>query len=51
MFMFQGITENQYSLTFGFEIGNVSMSEKFEFRNNTHEIVQDKINELVSMTD
>ncbi|XP_056623437.1 mucin-17-like [Triplophysa dalaica] len=45
---YKRITENQYTLTFGFEIGNVSMSEKFEFRNDTHEIVQDKINELLS---
>ncbi|XP_057187759.1 uncharacterized protein LOC130553038 [Triplophysa rosa] len=45
---YKRIAENQYSITFGFEIGNVSMSENFKFRNDTHTIIQDKINGLLS---
>ncbi|XP_052400763.1 uncharacterized protein LOC127948374 [Carassius gibelio] len=42
------INDNSFSLNFGFEISNISMSEKIEFRNETYTVIQDYINKFVS---
>ncbi|XP_016088966.1 uncharacterized protein [Sinocyclocheilus grahami] len=42
------IDDNSFSLNFGFEISNVSMSERVEFRNETFTVIQDYINTFVS---
>ncbi|XP_059410473.1 mucin-2 [Carassius carassius] len=42
------INDNSFSLNFGFEISNISMSEKLEFRNETYTVIQDYINKFVS---
>ncbi|XP_051747154.1 uncharacterized protein LOC127510977 isoform X33 [Ctenopharyngodon idella] len=42
------INETAYALNFGFEISNVSMSEKLEFRNETYLTIQDSINTLLN---
>ncbi|XP_016382769.1 uncharacterized threonine-rich GPI-anchored glycoprotein PJ4664.02-like isoform X2 [Sinocyclocheilus rhinocerous] len=42
------IDDNAFSLNFGFEISNVSMSERVEFRNETFTVIQHYINKFVS---
>ncbi|XP_067298589.1 uncharacterized protein [Pseudorasbora parva] len=42
------MNETSYALNFGFEISNVSMSEKLEFRNETYLAIQDSINSLLN---
>ncbi|KAK9981308.1 hypothetical protein ABG768_000859, partial [Culter alburnus] len=42
------MNETAYTLNFGFEISNVSMSEKLEFRNETYLTIQDSINTLLN---
>ncbi|XP_067260213.1 uncharacterized protein [Chanodichthys erythropterus] len=42
------INDTSYALKFGFEISNVSMSEKIEFRNETYVLIQTTINKLVT---
>ncbi|XP_056106417.1 uncharacterized protein LOC130084915 [Rhinichthys klamathensis goyatoka] len=42
------INETAYALNFGFEISNVTMSEKPEFRKNTYLSVQDSVNLLLN---
>ncbi|XP_073699231.1 uncharacterized protein [Garra rufa] len=41
------INETAYALNFGFEISNITMSEKPELRNGTHLTVQNSINALL----
>ncbi|XP_043100732.1 uncharacterized threonine-rich GPI-anchored glycoprotein PJ4664.02-like [Puntigrus tetrazona] len=41
------INETAYALNFGFEISNITMSEKVELRNGTHLLIQDSINSLL----
>ncbi|XP_065121240.1 uncharacterized protein [Paramisgurnus dabryanus] len=42
------ISDHSYALNFGFEISNVTMSEKLVLRNDTHKIIQDSINKLLN---
>ncbi|XDV15452.1 hypothetical protein PO909_015546 [Leuciscus waleckii] len=42
------INETAYALNFGFEISNVTMSDKPEFRNGTYLSVQDSVNSLLN---
>ncbi|XP_042614935.1 LOW QUALITY PROTEIN: mucin-5AC-like [Cyprinus carpio] len=42
------IDDTSFSLNFGFEISNVSISEKLEFRNETYKVIQNYINSFVS---
>ncbi|KTG45435.1 hypothetical protein cypCar_00036368 [Cyprinus carpio] len=41
------INETAYALNFGFEISNITMTEKLELRNGTHLLIQDSINSLL----
>ncbi|XP_050962020.1 LOW QUALITY PROTEIN: uncharacterized protein LOC127163049, partial [Labeo rohita] len=41
------INETAYALEFGFEISNITMSEKIELRNGTHLSIQNSINTLL----
>ncbi|XP_026129210.1 uncharacterized protein LOC113109692 [Carassius auratus] len=41
------INETAYALDFGFEISNITMTEKLELRNGTHLLIQDSINTLL----
>ncbi|XP_016346602.1 mucin-17-like isoform X4 [Sinocyclocheilus anshuiensis] len=41
------INETAYALDFGFEISNITMSEKLELRDGTHLTIQDSINTLL----
>ncbi|XP_016088975.1 chitinase-like protein PB1E7.04c [Sinocyclocheilus grahami] len=41
------INETAYALNFGFEISNITMTEKLELRNGTHLLIQDSINTLL----
>ncbi|XP_073717912.1 uncharacterized protein [Misgurnus anguillicaudatus] len=43
------ISDNSYSLNFGFEISNVSMSEKLVLRDSTYTVIQDSINKLLNV--
>ncbi|XP_051747604.1 mucin-5AC-like isoform X8 [Ctenopharyngodon idella] len=42
------INDTSYSLKFGFEISNISMSEKIELRNETYVSIQTTINKLLT---
>ncbi|XP_073716134.1 uncharacterized protein [Misgurnus anguillicaudatus] len=42
------ISDNSYALNFGFEISNVSMSEKLVLRDSTYTVIQDSINKLLN---
>ncbi|XP_073698932.1 uncharacterized protein [Garra rufa] len=42
------ITENSFSLNFGFEISNVSMSERLELRDETFSVIENYTNSFVS---
>ncbi|XDV15464.1 hypothetical protein PO909_015547 [Leuciscus waleckii] len=42
------INKTSFSLNFGFEISNVSMSEKVDFRNETYTLIETYINKFVS---
>ncbi|KAG1956327.1 hypothetical protein F2P79_008094 [Pimephales promelas] len=42
------ISNTSYALNFGFQINNVSMSEKLELRNSTYQLIQDSINKLLN---
>ncbi|XP_042571947.1 LOW QUALITY PROTEIN: uncharacterized threonine-rich GPI-anchored glycoprotein PJ4664.02-like [Cyprinus carpio] len=42
------INETAYALNFGFEISNITMSEKLELRNGTHLLIQDSVNTLLA---
>ncbi|XP_073670285.1 uncharacterized protein [Paramisgurnus dabryanus] len=45
---FDSISNHSYALNFGYVISNVWMSEKFENRNSTNKLIQDKINKLLN---
>ncbi|XP_016383476.1 mucin-3A-like [Sinocyclocheilus rhinocerous] len=42
------ISDTSYALNFGFEINNVTMSEKLELRDSTYKSIQDSINKLLN---
>ncbi|KAK2909137.1 hypothetical protein Q8A67_004974 [Cirrhinus molitorella] len=42
------ISDTSYALNFGFEINNVTMSEKLELRGGTYKVIQDSINKLLN---
>ncbi|KAL1281982.1 hypothetical protein QQF64_000785 [Cirrhinus molitorella] len=42
------INDSSFSLNFGFEISNVSMSERLEFRNETNKVIGDYMNSFLS---
>ncbi|XP_052391534.1 uncharacterized protein LOC127938519 [Carassius gibelio] len=42
------INDTSYALTFGFEISNISMSEKIELRNETYTSIKSTINGLLN---
>ncbi|XP_050956417.1 uncharacterized protein LOC127157226 [Labeo rohita] len=42
------IDDKAFSLNFGFQISNVSMSEKLEFRNETYTVIEDYMNSFLS---
>ncbi|XP_051559529.1 uncharacterized protein LOC127444298 [Myxocyprinus asiaticus] len=45
---YERISDNSYALKFGFEISNVSMTEKLELRNGTYNFIQTSINSLLN---
>ncbi|XP_051559533.1 uncharacterized protein LOC127444302 [Myxocyprinus asiaticus] len=45
---FQRISDKSYALKFGFEISNVTMTEKLELRDDTYTIIQNSINKLLN---
>ncbi|XP_051559531.1 uncharacterized protein LOC127444300 [Myxocyprinus asiaticus] len=45
---FQRISNNSYALNFGFEINNVTMTEKLELRDETYTLIQNSINKLLN---
>ncbi|XP_051560286.1 uncharacterized protein LOC127444777 [Myxocyprinus asiaticus] len=45
---FQRISDNSYALKFGFEISNVTMTEKLELRDETYTLIQNSINKLLN---
>ncbi|XP_043100742.1 uncharacterized protein LOC122348917 [Puntigrus tetrazona] len=42
------LSDTSYALDFGFEISNVTMSEKLELRDTTYKLIQDSINKLLN---
>ncbi|XP_016346598.1 uncharacterized protein LOC107692163 [Sinocyclocheilus anshuiensis] len=42
------ISDTSYALNFGFEINNVTMSQKLELRDTTYKLIQDTINKLLN---
>ncbi|XP_051983287.1 uncharacterized protein LOC127644241 [Xyrauchen texanus] len=45
---YKKISDRSYSLNFGFEINDVSMSEKLELRNSTRALIEKSINSLLN---
>ncbi|XP_051560287.1 uncharacterized protein LOC127444778 [Myxocyprinus asiaticus] len=45
---FQRISDNSYAIKFGFEISNVTMTEKLELRDETYTLIQNSINKLLN---
>ncbi len=49
MYFFKEISDTSYGLNFGFEINNVTMSEKPESRDTAYDLIKDFINTVVSL--